>query len=401
MIFLRCFIFFCCVFSAASAFEPTKYQELPVPFSYLEHLYFCPPTTFLALGDEPIPTHNIMQPIKSRHYRFIPLSNLPQTLPKKFAHLFNDPVHLFENTSLILMEYDKNYFFHFFHLLEHLAGIWAFYGYEHADDVQRIILARDFSNPDKNWEGPNQINRHILSALFPHAEIWTNERLDKECGQRMACFERAVISDRGVSIHNRECGKINKHLAAALPYINPKHMDAFAAQVQTYAKTEREDEDQLHVTYIKRPPPRCLSENVERSLIEKISALPHVKLYVEDFAKISFKRQVNLIGNTDVLISVHGNGLSHLLYLPSTACVIELFPPDCHQCDYHVFSEVRGVDYYGLLYKEKAFLDRESSFQLSSYGDINSMIEELDIDLIVSTIQSRVKMRSDPACQKY
>jgi Glycosyltransferase 61 len=397
MIFHRCvlWLFFCsAVLRTASALEPTKYQELPVPFSYVENLYFCPSIYFIAMGDEPMETHKIIEPIKARHYRLISLSNEPKQFPRKLAYLLTHPVHLLENTSVILMEYDKNFFFHFFHLLEHLVGIWAFYGYEHADDVHRIILARDFSNADNNWIGPNQINKHLLTALFPHAEIWTWEHFIKECKQTqgLACFERAVISDRAGSVFNPECGKINKHLGAALPYINPKHMDSFAMRVQEYAATKREDSsDQLHVTYIKRPPPRCLSESVERRLIEKISALPNVKLHVEDFAKIPFMRQINLIGNTDVLISIHGNGLSHLLFLPSTSCVIELFPPDCHQCDYHVFSEARGVDYFGLMYNEKAFLDRTRSFQLSSYGDINSTIEELDVDLIVSTIRSRLK----------
>src|SRR5690349_1428981 len=89
----------------ASALEPTKYGELPVPFSYVENLYFCPSVYFLAMGDEPIEIHKFIEPIKSRHYRLISLSSESKNFPKKFAHLLNQPVHLLENTSLILMEY--------------------------------------------------------------------------------------------------------------------------------------------------------------------------------------------------------------------------------------------------------------------------------------------------------
>lgn len=40
--------------------------------------------------------------------------------------------------------------------------------------------------------------------------------------------------------------------------------------------------------------------------------------------KISFRDQLDVIRNTDVLIGMHGAGLTHLLFLPPWATVFEL-----------------------------------------------------------------------------
>lgn len=42
--------------------------------------------------------------------------------------------------------------------------------------------------------------------------------------------------------------------------------------------------------------------------------------------RLSMAEQLNLIARTDILIGVHGAGMSHILYLPKTAGVIEIYP---------------------------------------------------------------------------
>jgi hypothetical protein len=87
--------------------------------------------------------------------------------------------------------------------------------------------------------------------------------------------------------------------------------------------------------------------------------------------------------------SAHRNGLSHTLFLPSNACVIELFPPDTHHLDYHLFADARGLDYFGILYKESEFITKNRAYSIGAFGTPTQPLGELDIDLILSTIQSR------------
>lgn len=41
---------------------------------------------------------------------------------------------------------------------------------------------------------------------------------------------------------------------------------------------------------------------------------------------MSFHQQLEVITTTDILISMHGAGLAHVLFLPSHAGVVEMFP---------------------------------------------------------------------------
>ena len=54
-----------------------------------------------------------------------------------------------------------------------------------------------------------------------------------------------------------------------------------------------------------------------------------------DFAKLSFKEQVELVHTkTNILIGMHGAGLTHLIFLPIEAVVIELVPSQMQSFTY-------------------------------------------------------------------
>jgi capsular polysaccharide biosynthesis protein len=42
--------------------------------------------------------------------------------------------------------------------------------------------------------------------------------------------------------------------------------------------------------------------------------------------RLSMIEQLELVSDTDILIGMHGAGLSHIIYLPQTSGVIELYP---------------------------------------------------------------------------
>ena len=376
-------LFFCVT---GSALAPTNYTPLPPPYSYLENLYFDARSDFIILA-EGVEKNRIMQRGVTRGFRLI---SIPES---EFTFCYPDlawesPL-LLEGTTLLFMDDPVNYLFHFFHLLEHLVGAWAFYGCDFAQDVQHIILAGTGLDQNRTWQGPNQINAHLLRALFPHAQVKTWHEFCMEGEKRLICFERILTSDRAITYTLPECRAINKHLGAALAYINPITLHSFAKALHSYVQTPVHSSSYLRVTYITRPPPRCLNAEIEAALIKKISSLDGVRLIVEDLAQISFHKQIQLISNTDVLIGVHGNGLSHLLFLPDHASIIELFPPDNHHLDYHLFADARNISYYGLLYKSSHFLSRQQAYERGAYGRPGEGIDVLDIDLILSLLKQK------------
>lgn len=360
--------FFLFFVSQLFALEFTNSTQLPIPFFNYENLYF-DKTNFFVIEKTPHREKNIDL---NRGYKI--LHESPS---------YGNENSVLDGTTILIMDVHPGLVFHFFHLLEHLAGIWAFYGDEHSSDVKRFV----FVGMNDPWEGPNQIHKHLINALFPAAQVMTWDHFRNTCKNGLVRLERAVISDRGLSIKDPSCIRINKHLGAALPFIHPKNMQGMADVIHAYAQTIPKTSQKLRITYIKRPPPRCLTENVEKEMIKKISALPNVTLKTIDFAAISFCEQINIIGNTDVLISVHGNGLSHTLFLPPHACLIEIFPPNTHHLDFRLFSEIHGITYFGLLYNEHKFIN--NAYDIGAYGTPNSSVDKLDINLITSAIKSR------------
>ncbi|WAQ99366.1 RCN11-like protein [Mya arenaria] len=63
---------------------------------------------------------------------------------------------------------------------------------------------------------------------------------------------------------------------------------------------------------------------------------------------LTMLEQLSLITNTDILVGMHGAGLSHVLFLPDHALVIELFPLSFHSDTYihfRTFARWRNLKY--------------------------------------------------------
>ncbi len=105
--------------------------------------------------------------------------------------------------------------------------------------------------------------------------------------------------------------------------------------------------EDITVTYIFRNPGsknRYLSNR--ESLFYEIRK-KGVKLQIIKFEDLTYENQVRLVANTDILIGVHGNGLTNLLWLPTHGYVFEFFG-SFHHYGYQVLSEITNGGYIGI-----------------------------------------------------
>lgn len=365
---------------------PTQQIIFPIPYNLLNNLYFNADRGIFFSYSENVDLSKIISQNFVRGYTFQAASQR-DLLNLKYKR------KTIEGTSLFLFEIDltRNYLTHFFHLLEHLVGVWSFYGADHFDDVKLIILASDGSlNNDAHWKGPNSINEYLLKAMFPHAIVKTWDAFLTENHHTILRFEKAFTSDRALTFYSEACSRVNKMLAEAFPDLSSQALNQLAMRVNSYANTQPKASELITVTYLKRHLPRALEAQLEQKLINAIEQLPNVKLTVIDFAHISFQEQINVIGNTDVLISVHGNGLSHILFLPETSSVIEIFPKDSCTLDYRMFADARNIEYLGIICNQ-GVLKQEEAYSIGVVGNTNTTIYELDIEPILSLIRNRAK----------
>lgn len=370
-----------CFFSAVYAAPKTLRKDFPTPFAYYENLYFCEKhsTFFEILSSKPSP---FADSTYEHHYSWKIVSRFDERIP----------IELIKGTTLVLCEVFemRNDLSHFFHLLEHIVGHWSFYAHNHFQEVTSIVLASDGStDTNKNWEGPNEMNRHLLKALFPNAKVWRWSEFVERYENKVVRFEKALVSDRAITFKLPICFHLNKMLGAALPYLSSSALEEMAMRMHLYANVKRKADESIEITYTKRHPPRTLSPEIEEKLLQEIAEIEGVSLHVVDFATISFLEQIDIIANTDILLGVHGNGLSHLLFLPKNAAVIEISSQDAQMLDYRLFADARNLDYLGII-SNVGPIERERAYELGAIGNPNTMINTLDNAPILEFIKKRI-----------
>ncbi|XP_052796003.1 uncharacterized protein LOC128228627 [Mya arenaria] len=153
---------------------------------------------------------------------------------------------------------------------------------------------------------------------------------------------------------------LNNHALNDVPYLQ-EFRDFFLASFRIKTKTKLNCK-QLTITVILR---RDYMTHPERQAIfggrvhrkfenegEIISALknnfPEANITAIRLEGLTMLEQLSLITNTDILVGMHGAGLSHVLFLPDHAHVIELFPLSFHSDTYihfRTFARWRNLKY--------------------------------------------------------
>ncbi len=366
--------------------KETKLETPSTCFSIFENLYFDNPhRVFFTIGRN-INLGKAVDISERRGYSWAKYRHPPQ-----FRSLSSgSPCML--GTAVLLLEKDctPDHFVHFYHFLEHLVGIWNFAGEKHREDVQLFLIVGNGRMIPEKWEVSNEVTYHLIKGLFPNVEIKTWGDFIEETQGCTVYFKRAITSDRSMERFKVEPYDTKSMLGGYFKFLSADSMNNMASCIHDYCGVGKKPHDKVVVTYIPRSRARWLALDRERELLEEIKALPNVELSSVDFAAIPFREQVNIVANTDVLIGVHGNGLSHTLFLPKRAALIELFPEDSFRPEYRIFAKVHGVDYFGWIAGE-GWIDDKTAEKTGCRGnvDVNRGIKDIDIDTIVQIVSSR------------
>ena len=79
-------------------------------------------------------------------------------------------------------------------------------------------------------------------------------------------------------------------------------------------------------------------------LVNHLKTFP-INLSIHSFDTMSLKKQIAIISQTDVFVSMHGAALAHIIFLPPSAKVIELFPFGFRKRIYANLACMVGVGY--------------------------------------------------------
>ncbi|KAK8127136.1 uncharacterized protein PG998_002895 [Apiospora kogelbergensis] len=105
-------------------------------------------------------------------------------------------------------------------------------------------------------------------------------------------------------------------------------------------------DDQLTLTFVDRRQTRRL-EGLDDLLGRIRVEHPDVKIEAVDFGAISLREQIDVARKTDILVGVHGAGLTHSLFMKEgRGAVVEIFPPDFQYSGLRAIARERNLRYY-------------------------------------------------------
>ncbi|KIW92028.1 uncharacterized protein Z519_03604 [Cladophialophora bantiana CBS 173.52] len=103
---------------------------------------------------------------------------------------------------------------------------------------------------------------------------------------------------------------------------------AFSRRVLSYYQIHdppKQPDDPLVITYIDRTTKRRLVDQAR--LLDALRLRhPTIQLNVVDFAQLPFAQQLAVDRSTDILVGVHGAGLTHGMFLPRGSALVEILP---------------------------------------------------------------------------
>jgi hypothetical protein len=377
-----------------NSLEKTHQKKMSHTCAAFENLNFnCRNDFFLSTANTQ-DLHKLVNQKINRGFKWL-------TVPMNSEYIDQNSI-LLPGTSIILMEYPQtNFFFtHFFHLLEHLLIIWHHIQNENFPPVKLFLIASDGTPFNFNWKGQNNLTEIIVHALFPEAKVIPYFDFKKAYSKGNVTFEKALTSDRAMEFFTKNPFYMHRMLNLYYQDLKKVDISQFSQNIKNYlnVNSQKANSNLVNITYILRDKIRFLNKSHQDALFQAIQEIPGVNLIIKDFAQISFKDQVELVHNTNILIGAHGNGFSHTLFLNPDSTVIEMFPNHSLRCEYRVFSYLRDVNYY-------AWIDEEGLF---SYEDLKLASERGDsgvagspktflikpnVDEIVELIKKEVKKR--------
>ncbi|WVN85397.1 uncharacterized protein L203_100543 [Cryptococcus depauperatus CBS 7841] len=321
----------------------------------------------------------------------------------------------FVSGSTFLVNDPSQFLDHYYHFAaELLIGLWRTYSTLDptitAQGVTRLPSPSRMMFPHLNagkWNDYAKMNSFLSRAIFPSMSYeYQNDFLDRADTGRVFMFERVVFADRAAAFRGPEFSKTWRTASEAvtlqtskywwtpvrknlLEFVGNDHGGDFtlsdiglgggveapeieedieAIEAKEGAleekKATREEitdgkEAQIEkpvVTYVSRQGwgRRMLKKESHESLVKELHELERKygwEINIVSMDKISRDEQIRLSARTTVMMGVHGNGLTHLLWMNAQdprATIIEFFYPGGFAEDYEFTSRALGMKHYGI-----------------------------------------------------
>ncbi|KAJ9123004.1 hypothetical protein QFC24_004043 [Naganishia onofrii] len=294
-----------------------------------------------------------------------------------------------------------------------------------------LLLSIDW-HAFKNRRDKPRFNSAILWSAFPSISVlyqddWQDVARATASGKPKAYyFPKAILADRSAAFRGQACASTSRTVASAMTLgeSNRWWWEPVRRQVLRFAGTP---EDVLNrnqwgygavnpallsanpdlkaalghpevlqpanfkplVTYISRQSSRRrLTPESHEDLVqalEKHSKAKGWELKIVEAEKLTKEEQLDLAARTTIMLGVHGNGLTHLLWMPPTpqSAVIEMFVVGGFARDYQWTAQNLGIRHFAVRHDQYATapnepkVDYPEGFQGTSITVVGEVVAQL------------------------
>ncbi|KXS18646.1 hypothetical protein M427DRAFT_109455 [Gonapodya prolifera JEL478] len=381
-VFLVCIRFF-----SRSTLSEALNSTLPLPlphtsvlahapgFTLFRNLYLFDGTMYIVLedgGSLPIqPLERVltkvghMRPGEQRQLRGDEIRYINMTAA--IALFRRLPITL-DGSTIILYDTDQ-FTTHYYHWwAEVIAGAWRLWSAHcltSPSDASHPFPSR-FLLPNINgdrWLDPAKLNAPLTIAAFPWAPVETSTKWEllKSLNKPLILTTVAVL-DRGSTNENFKGNMWGKTLGSVLDLpVGLDHWRTLRERVlKNLVGTIPRRPEIPNVLYISRQNwgRRSLDTISNARLIEGMRALEQEGVCTFTYAemdKFTVEKQVALAYNATVILGVHGNGLTHQIWMPPTpkSLVLEIFSPQHFAYDFYATAVTVGHNHFGIWFDEE------------------------------------------------
>ncbi|WWC70090.1 uncharacterized protein I206_104037 [Kwoniella pini CBS 10737] len=345
----------------------TEFIKGVAGFSYFKNLYLCN-GTFIALTSNPssIPdvTH-IMSAHPTDDNKYPPagldrwkVMTLGQDDLSGFGGVAirKDGISMFFNDEKGLKS--VSFLKHYFHFIgEVFLGAWRVLTTAGETDLPRRLMYR--TTPD-DWRDRAGLTSWFQQSVMPNTAIEDASLWEDRAKSGMTfLFDKITITDRWAA-HAKgiDPWRFNKMTADLLYLESPiGWMEPLRRSMKQLVQTKgcsvyRKKKDVPVVLYINRQLTgrRLIAENAkdlenEMIALEKEGVIEWVDAQMETLSRVD---QFCLALKADIIMGVHGNGLSHALWMKPGSAVLEFMYPNGFARDYATIAELMRHDYYAI-----------------------------------------------------
>lgn len=209
-----------------------------------------------------------------------------------------------------------------------------------------------------HWRDYAKMNQLVVRTSFPSILMeYKDDWADRMSTGRPTVFDRVVLADRASAINGVSWQRTQRTASEAFALPGSAHWwSAVRNSVVGLSGlvTPRGGNSNPVITYISRQDwgRRMLIPEDHEKLVEELYVLRDTYGYevnVVSMDKLSRMEQLHLAGRSTIMMGVHGNGLTSLVWMKPTArsTVMEFFYPEGFAHDYEWTTRALGMVHYG------------------------------------------------------